>query len=119
LLLLSIYLLLRGHNDPGGGFIGGLVAASAYALFAIAHGVEPARQVLRIKPRILIAMGLTVAVASAGASLFIFRPFMTGLWSDISIASIGKIGTPLFFDIGVYLVVLGVSLLIIFTLAED
>jgi multicomponent Na+:H+ antiporter subunit B len=44
---------------------------------------------------------------------------MTGLWSGISIASIGKIGTPLFFDIGVYMVVLGVSLLIIFSLAED
>lgn len=119
LLLLSVYLLLRGHNLPGGGFVGGLVAAAAFALYAIAHGVEGAKRVLRINPRTFIACGLLVALASACLSLLSGLPFMTGLWAKDKVVVLGKVGTPVLFDMGVYMVVLGVVLTIIFSLAEE
>ena len=118
LLLLSIYLLLRGHNEPGGGFVGGLVAASAYALHMIAFDVGTARKILRVDPRQLIALGLLTASLSAAVSWVVGFPFMTGLWLDQTVPVIGKIGTPFIFDIGVYFVVVGVSLMILFTVAE-
>jgi len=120
LLLFSVFLLLRGHNEPGGGFVGGLIAAAAFALYAFAEGADAARFVLRIAPRTLIATGLATAVLSAlVAPVFAGLPFMTGLWSKVTLPAIGKLGTPLFFDLGVFQVVLGVTLLIIFSLAEE
>ncbi len=116
LLTFSIFLLLRGHSEPGGGFVGGLVAAAAFVLYTFAFTVKNARQALRVEPRVFIGTGLLIAVSSAFASLFTGQPFMTGLW--VTIPLFGKVGTPVIFDIGVYLVVLGVVLLIIFSLAE-
>lgn len=119
LLLLSIYLLLRGHNEPGGGFVGGLVASSAYALHMIAFGMESGRRILKVDPRQLIAVGLLTACASAAAAWLKGNPFMTGLWLEQTLPVIGKVGTPLVFDIGVYFVVIGVTLMILFTVAEE
>ncbi len=115
--LFSIFLLLRGHNEPGGGFVGGLVAAAAFALYAFAHNVKEARKALRVEPRRLIGVGLFIAVGSAALSVFNGKPFMTGLWYK-EVPVLGKLGTPFLFDIGVYLVVVGVTLTIIFSLAE-
>lgn len=121
LVLFSLFLLLQGHDEPGGGFSGGLVAAAGFALYAIAYTVEDARRLLRIDPHILIGLGLLLAVGSAAASLFLDEAFMTGLWTEVHLPVWGEvaIGTPVFFDIGVYLVVVGVTLTIIFTLAEE
>lgn len=120
LLLFSLFVLLRGHNEPGGGFIGGLVAAAAFALYAIAFNVAEARRLLRIRPLTLIGIGLLTAVFSGLlAPLFSGEAFMTGLWSAREFPAIGKLGTPLLFDVGVYLTVIGVTLLIIFSLAEE
>ena len=119
LLLLSVFLLLHGHNLPGGGFVGGLVAAAAFSLYALAHGVERARGLLRVNPRILIGLGLLAALVSGCFALLSRLPFLTGLWSDLKIPIVGKVGTPVLFDTGVYFVVLGVTLTIIFNLAED
>ncbi len=119
LLLLSVHLLLRGHNEPGGGFVGGLVATSAYALAMIAFGVDRARRALHVDPRWLIGIGLLTAIGSAMASMIPGRPFMTGLWLKSDIPVIGKVGTPFFFDVGVYLVVVGMALMILFSVAED
>lgn len=118
MLLLSFFLLLRGHNEPGGGFVGGLVAASAYALYAIAHNVSEAQKLLRTDPVFLIGTGLAIAVLSGMIALFHGKNLMTGLWLDYKFPLIGKVGTPLMFDLGVYFVVIGISLKIIFTLAE-
>ena len=69
LLMFSIFLLVRGHNLPGGGFSGGLVAASAWALFAIVYGAAAARRALRVDPLDLIAAGLgTILVGDDSAS---------------------------------------------------
>ncbi len=119
LLLLSVYLLLRGHNEPGGGFVGGLVAASAYSLYMIAFGVEEAKRTSRIESRSLICIGLLIAAASGCFSPLIGAPFMTGIWSERAWPVIGKVGTPLFFDIGVYCVVIGVVMTIIYVVAEE
>lgn len=120
-LLFAVVLLWRGHNLPGGGFIGGLVAATAFALYALAFGVAAARRVLRVEPSSLIAGGLLVALASGAVALVAGRPFMTGVWREIVLPLLGSlpVGTPLLFDTGVFLVVWGVTLLIAFSLMEE
>jgi len=119
LLMFSVFLLFRGHNEPGGGFTGGLVAASAYALYFIANGLDAARSILRVEPLRIEVAGLFVAMLSTLPSLCMGKAFMSGIWVDTGIAFIGKIGTPLLFDIGVYLLVLGITLTIVFSLAEE
>jgi multicomponent Na+:H+ antiporter subunit B len=119
MLLFSVFLLLQGHNEPGGGFVGGLVAAAAFSLYAFAFRVERARQALRVDPRQLIGVGLLIAVSSAIISLLAGYPFMTGLWGKTPLPVLGKLGTPFLFDVGVYIVVVGVTLTIIFSLAES
>jgi multicomponent Na+:H+ antiporter subunit B len=119
LLLVSIFLRLRGHNVPGGGFVGGLVAAAAFALFAIAWGVPAAQAALRVSTRQLILVGLVVALGSGLLGMFLGMPFLAGVWWDQPIPVVGKLGTPFVFDVGVYLAVIGVTLTILFALMED
>ncbi len=119
LLMFSVFLLLRGHNEPGGGFVGGLVAAAAYALYFIANGIDAARTILRFDPLGIIAAGLLIAVASTIPSLVADKPFMAAVWIDTGIPLIGKVGTPLLFDLGIYFLVLGITLCIIFSLAGE
>ncbi len=119
LLVFSVFLLVRGHNEPGGGFVGGLVASMAYALVLVAEGPQATRRVLRGDPRSLIAVGLLVALASGSTQLLLGRPFMTGLWLKTPLPAIGKLGSPVVFDCGVYLVVLGIVLVMFLALAED
>lgn len=119
MLLFSVFVLLRGHNAPGGGFVGGLVAASAYALYAIAYNVQRARQIMPVSPRRLMGIGLLLAASSGVIGLVAGKPFMTAQWDTREIPVVGKLGTPLLFDIGVYLTVIGVTLTIIFALAEE
>jgi multicomponent Na+:H+ antiporter subunit B len=119
LLLFSIFALLRGHNEPGGGFVGGLVASAAFTLFALAHDVERAHSILPLNPRLLMASGLLVAVISGLIGMLFGEPFMTTAWDSREIPVVGKVGTPLLFDVGVYLAVMGSALTIIFSLAEE
>jgi multicomponent Na+:H+ antiporter subunit A len=115
LLLFSVLLLLRGHNEPGGGFVGGLVAAAAFALYAIAFGVKRARQALLVRPMTLLGAGLLLALFSGLPAVLRGRPFLTALWVPGSLF----LGTPVLFDVGVFLVVAGVVLMMIFSLAEE
>lgn len=121
LLLLSIFLLLRGHNDPGGGFIGGLVAAIAFVLWAIAFDVRSARRMLHLEPQVFIGSGLIIAALAGVIPLFAGRPYLTGEWGNIPLPLLGEtyVGTPLLFDVGVYLVVVGITLAINLTLLEE
>lgn len=121
LLLFSVFILLRGHNEPGGGFIGGLIAAAAFALHVIASDVRRTRRTLSVDPRMLIAVGLLTALISAVIALAFDRPFMAGLWLTFYIPWLEDvhIGTPILFDAGVYLLVVGVALTIIFSLVEE
>lgn len=119
MLIFSFFLLLRGHNEPGGGFVGGLVAAAAYALYLIANGVDEAKKLLKAEPIKLISFGLLLAVISAFISVINGKDFMTGIWAKNDLPVIGKVGTPLLFDLGVYFLVLGIVIKIVFSLAEE
>lgn len=120
LLLLSVFLLLRGHHEPGGGFIGGLVAAAAIALHLFATDIRSARGVLRIDPRTLMGIGLLVALLAAFIGPLLGDVFFAGRWIDVWLPLVGEVhlGTPLLFDLGVYLVVIGAVLTFVLTLAE-
>ncbi|MEM0899566.1 MAG: Na+/H+ antiporter subunit B [Pseudomonadota bacterium] len=108
LILFSIFILLRGHNEPGGGFIGGLIGASALAVYGIACGVSPVRRAIRWHPMSIAGFGLFCAAIAGLMSLFVNVPFLTGLWVYPTIFGEElKLSTTLIFDIGVYLVVLG------------
>lgn len=121
LLLFSIFLLLRGHNEPGGGFAGGLVAAAAFVLYAIANDPLTMRRALRFEPRTFIGGGLLMALFSGIPGLFGGASYLSGVWATLYWPDVFKIklGTPLFFDIGVYLVVLGVTLMILLPMEEE
>ena len=115
LLLFALFLLMRGHNQPGGGFVGGLVAAAAFALYAIAFGVEQARRALLVNPLVLLGSGLLIAAASGLPAVIGGRSFLSAVWVSWPAA----LGTPVVFDIGVFLVVTGVVAMMIFSLAEE
>ncbi|MDT0646872.1 Na+/H+ antiporter subunit B [Zunongwangia sp. F260] len=120
LLLFSIFILLRGHYLPGGGFVGGLIAAIAFVLHSFANGLKNTKDLLRIHPGFLMPVGLGLSFLSGMSPvLFADMPFMTGLWMEGHVPVLGSIGSALFFDIGVYLVVVGVTLTIIFTISES
>ena len=121
LLLLSLFLLVRGHHEPGGGFSGGLVAAAAFVLVRFAFGVEQVRRALPVDTHSLIGVGLLTAIGSGVLSLLNGQPLMTSLWGKLPLPGVGDLdlGTPLLFDLGVYLTVVGVTLSIILPLAEE
>ena len=121
LLLFSVCLLLRGHNEPGGGFAGGLVAAAAFVLLSVSRGVGVARRALQTDPRSFIGVGLLLMLASGViAPLLYGEPFLTSHWWKIPVGDYEvALGTPLLFDIGVYLAVAGTVLLIVFSLEEE
>lgn len=116
LVLFSIFLLIRGHYEPGGGFSGGLVAASSITLYGLAFGMREARELLRIEPETFIPLGLIIAVFAALFGPAMNEVFFTGIWNDTPIPVLGKIGTPFIFDVGVYFVVIGVTVTFLFYL---
>jgi multicomponent Na+:H+ antiporter subunit B len=108
MLMFSVFVLLRGHNEPGGGFIGGLIAASAFAIHGIAFGVPLVRRALYFHPMAVSGFGLLLAALSGTLSLAFGVPFLTGLWvSPTVLGTTIDLSTVMFFDIGVYLVVVG------------
>jgi len=120
ILVFAVYLLFRGHNAPGGGFSAALVAGTAFSLFAIAEGPAAVRQALRVDPLAFIAWGLMLAVGSGLPAILAGLPFLTGLWwTPASGNGAVSIGSPLFFDVGVFLVVLGSILTLILQLEES
>jgi multicomponent Na+:H+ antiporter subunit B len=120
LLLFAIIALLRGHNFPGGGFIGGLLAGMSIVLKGFAFDIESVRKSLRISPEAFIASGLIIIVVSFLPSILAGEAFMKGLWLVITLpfGQELKLGTPLLFDIGVFFTVIGVTLLFLFTLKK-
>jgi multicomponent Na+:H+ antiporter subunit B len=115
LLLYGMFLLLRGHNAPGGGFAGGLVVAAAYSLSSFAFGPAAARRALIVDPVRLIGFGLLLALGSGLVPLLAGKSFLTALWFAPALG----LGTPLTFDLGVFCVVIGVVLTMTFTLGEE
>ena len=80
MLVFSVFLLIRGHNEVGGGFAGGLVAASGLMLYGIAHSPAALRKLLPVEPHLLVGSGLLAALLSGVIPMLAGKPFMTGLW---------------------------------------
>jgi len=105
-LALSVFVLLRGHNEPGGGFIGGLIGALGFVFHAVAKGEAETRRALRLDPIAWAGAGLALAALSGLPGLLAAQvPLLTHLWLPGL-----PLGTVTLFDIGVYLVVLGFAL---------
>lgn len=119
-LLVSFYIFLRGHNMPGGGFIAGLITAVALIQQYIAHGVDWVKPRLKVDYQILIALGILIATLTGIGSWFFDRPFMTTWFDYFDIPLIGEIelASALIFDLGVYLTVIGATLLILASLGK-
>jgi multicomponent Na+:H+ antiporter subunit B len=118
LALYSMFVLWRGHYEPGGGFVGGLLLAGGIALYALSKDTGSARKVLRILPRTLLGLGLLVGVASGVAGLVAGHALFHPLWAGY-IPGLGALGTVPLFAISVYLVVAGTAAEILLTLAEE
>ena len=121
LVALSLLVLYRGHNLPGGGFIGGLLAASGFALVALAYDCPTALRRLRLQPETFIGAGLLIAAGTAIAGILAGGPFFDARWmAAFELPGMGEVnlGTPLLFDAGVYITVIGFTLKTLFRLME-
>jgi multisubunit Na+/H+ antiporter MnhB subunit len=120
--ILAVYLLLRGHDLPGGGFIGGLASAISLVLLGLALGLEEMHRVLRFDPVRVAGAGLLLATLTGAAPLLFGKPFLEHFhfhFTAVPLLGDVHVGTPLVFDIGVFLVVVGMTSKIIFVLAKS
>ena len=119
LLVLAVILLLVGHNAPGGGFIAGLVVATAFLLQIISHGDEFVRQLIGHRLQPTMGIGLLIAIAAAAVGLS-EKTFFKGVWWKFAWGEFTiDLGTPTFFDIGVFLVVASVVVSYILELSRS
>jgi multicomponent Na+:H+ antiporter subunit B len=119
MLMFSLFVLLRGHNEPGGGFTGGLIAASALAIYGIALGVAAVRHAIVFHPLAIAGCGLLLATLAGLLSMPFAVPFMTGLWAYPALLGVTMpLSSVLAFDAGVYLVVVGAITAIALALEE-
>lgn len=116
ILAFGFHMLLRGHNAPGGGFIAGLMVAVAALLMRMARQ----QRLLSISPSALVPVGLAVALITGAAPMLVGRPFLTSAHGYVRLPLLGEVewASAALFDIGVFLVVIGVTVTIIELLTE-
>jgi len=119
LLLFSLFLLLRGHNAPGGGFSGGLVAGAAFILAALARGTDHVRSQMPCSASFLVKLGLFFAAFAGLLPLLFGKGVFAALWIEPKIPVIGTAGSFLLFDAGVYLLVMGFVIGVLIEMARD
>ena len=119
--LVSIYFLLRGHNAPGGGFVGGLVMATAIIVQYMVSGTIWVEARLKIHPQVWIALGLLGAALTGLGAWLASRPFLAAVAADVHVPLIGAVhlSSVLVFDLGVYMLVVGATMLILISLAHQ
>ncbi|SFB92088.1 monovalent cation/H+ antiporter subunit A [Pseudoalteromonas denitrificans] len=119
-LLVSVYIFLRGHNLPGGGFIAGLVTATAFILQYMAHGSQWVSSRFDANYRKIIASGILIALATGVGSWFFNRPFLTSWFEYFKVPLVGKVelASAIAFDLGVYITVVGSTLMILASLGK-
>lgn len=119
LLFFAVFALLRGHNQPGGGFIGGLLAALSIIYTSLAYNVKEVKERLKIQPEAYIALGLLLILISVFIGVLSVNPIMNGEWVSIKLPAMKplKLGTPLLFDTGVFFAVIGVTLVFFFNMS--
>ncbi|WP_440055439.1 monovalent cation/H+ antiporter subunit A [Pseudoalteromonas sp. T1lg65] len=119
-LLVSVYIFLRGHNLPGGGFIAGLITSIAFILQYIAHGSHWIAERFDVNYRKIIASGIAIALATGVGSWLFGRPFLTSWFEYFDLPIVGKIelASAIAFDLGVYVTVVGATLMILASLGK-
>lgn len=120
-VLFSVYLLFVGHNQPGGGFVGGLVLGSAIALVYVDRGLEGLERLLRVAPEVYVGAGLSLAALTSAAGWAWGETFLDQEhWElDLPVLGVAKVATTLPFDIGVYLIVAGTIGAVLRSLGEE
>lgn len=120
-VVFSVFLLSSGHNAPGGGFIGGLVAGAALVLLWATGGIAEVRAVLPVGPAALLGLGLLTAQGTAAAGWLLDGSLLESRIIDLHLPVFGELhlATPLLFDLGVYLVVVGLVAMILTTLGAE
>ncbi|MET0519540.1 MAG: monovalent cation/H+ antiporter subunit A [Burkholderiaceae bacterium] len=119
--VIALHLFLRGHNEPGGGFVAGLVVATAFIAQYMVGGTQWVEARLRLQPARWIAWGLLAAVGTGLASLAFGHPFLTTHTAHLKLPLLGEIhvASATLFDIGVFAAVVGSTLLILTALAHQ
>ncbi|HVM19150.1 MAG TPA: MnhB domain-containing protein [Egibacteraceae bacterium] len=121
IMLLSVYLLFAGHNAPGGGFIGGLIGGAAMVLLYLAAGADGLRRVVRVEPVRILGAGVLFAVLTGVVAVLFGEAFLSSGLLELSVPLIGEvyISSVLAFDVGVYLVVVGLVLQVLSALGPE
>lgn len=121
ILTFSLYLFFAGHNNPGGGFIGGLMTAAALVLLFVSFDIKTIKRVIPFNYAKIIASGLLLAVLTGMVGMVLGYPFLKQFFDYFQLPFLGEteLATALPFDLGIYLVVVGFTLLVILTIAED
>ena len=117
----SLYLLFSGHNQPGGGFVGGLVAGSAITLRYLAGGLDAVRGISRFQPWTILGAGVVLAAVTALVPMLRGEPVMSALAWDADLPLLGHVrpSTTLVFDVGVYLAVVGLVFMVFEAFADE
>lgn len=121
ILAFSFYLFFAGHNDPGGGFIGGLMAACAFILIYIVFDRKKAQEAIKISFVPIIAIGLLLTIAVGFIGILFGQAYLEQFFDYFSFPFFGKVEltTALPFDLGIFFVVLAMAMVVTLTIAED
>ncbi|MCM3087688.1 multicomponent Na+:H+ antiporter subunit B [Bhargavaea ginsengi] len=121
IFLFAIHIFFAGHYTPGGGFVGGLLTASAIVLLLLAFDLKTVSRALPFNYTIMIAIGLLLALGTASASILFDVPFFTHAYDYFDLPLFGEtsLHSAMLFDLGVYLVVVGATMNIILTIGSD
>ncbi len=121
ILAFSFYLFLAGHNAPGGGFIGGLMTAGALVLMYISYGMDTMSRIIKVNFRTFVPAGMLTAGLTGMGSFLFDVPFLSHTFGHFKLPLLGdvELATAMLFDLGVYLTVVGITMTIILTIAED
>lgn len=121
IITFSWHLFFAGHNNPGGGFIGGLMTSSALLLLAIAFDIETVRRFIPFNFRKMTAVGLLLALLTGTGSFVFGAPFLSHSFGHFQLPVFGdtELATAVLFDLGVYFAVIGVTMTILLSIGED
>ncbi|MCS0673150.1 Na(+)/H(+) antiporter subunit B [Cytobacillus firmus] len=121
IVLFSVHIFFAGHYTPGGGFVGGLLTSGAIVLLLLAFDMKTVSKILPVNYIHMIAVGLLFAIGTGAGALLFNVPFLTHAFGHVDLPVLGDtaLHTATLFDLGVFLVVVGVTMTIIQTIGED
>lgn len=121
IIIFSVYLFFAGHYTPGGGFIGGLMTSAALVLLLLAFDIKTIRKIFPFNFMTVAAAGLLISILTGVAAMFFDVPYLTHTFDYVELPILGEtaLASTLIFDLGVYLVVVGIAMTIIQTIGES